>query len=302
MFQDLVELIVFLLFLVQMIEEPQREEQEHNGNTYGHQHPVELGGSGFQLTGTSLQLAILSGVSHQVDIDITVGITLCLVIHRRIGHTQLFTDTRHQVGCLVDDGIGECLFQIEKCGLVIANLTETRGQRTIGTCNLIDIAILHEERKCTLSQPAREHLLLYPFRINKLHGREIVVDQLPTIVLVHQMLRESLQRLGGKIGHPCPTGCQKTAHEGIELLLVDVLLSALGDDATCSDIIEVVQILGCVTLYLVRVDLFQCLDGLTLQSHIIIIGGVDDGIFRLGIAQDTLIAFGKQVTLLVNTT
>ena len=80
------------------------------------------------------------------------------------------------------------------------------------------------------------------------------------------------------------------------------MLGAFGNDATRSDIIEVVQILGGVALHLVGVNLFQRLYGLSLQSHIIIIGGVDDGIFCLGIAQDTQIAFGQQVAFFVDAT
>ena len=87
----------------------------------------------------------------------------------------------------------------------------------------------------------------------------------------------------------------------VELLLVDLVLRTLRDDAACTDVIQVVQILGRITLHLVGIDGVQSLNGLSLQTHIIIIGGIDDGIFRLGIEQTTGIPLRKGLYVLIDT-
>ena len=99
------------------------------------------------------------------------------------------------------------------------------------------------------------------------------------------MLGESLKGVGGEEGVVALSGDEEAAHQVVELLLVDLLLCALGDDASRADVIEPVEQLGGVALHLVRVDGVEGLDGLFLQTHIIIIGGVDDGVFALGIME-----------------
>ena len=99
------------------------------------------------------------------------------------------------------------------------------------------------------------------------------------------MLRKCFECVGGKIGI-IPLPCQQeTAHQTIKLLLVDRLLGSFGDDTACTDIVEIVQELSRIPLYLIGIYRLQCLYRLAFQSDIIIIGGVHDGIFRFGIEQ-----------------
>ena len=102
LFQDIVELIVFFMLSIHAIEEPQQEYQQQNGDHNSQNHPVELGGLFIKDTGTSFQLAVLTGLLLQINIDIAVIVALLLVVDSRISHRQLFTDTRHQVRSLVD--------------------------------------------------------------------------------------------------------------------------------------------------------------------------------------------------------
>ena len=64
------------------------------------------------------------------------------------------------------------------------------------------------------------------------------------------MLREGLKSVGREEGIVCLTRHQETAHQLVELLLVDFLLRALSDDTAGTDIIKVVQPLGRVALHL----------------------------------------------------
>ena len=99
------------------------------------------------------------------------------------------------------------------------------------------------------------------------------------------MLGEGFKGVGGEEGVVTLSGDEEAAHQVVELLLVDLLLRALRDDATRTDVIEPVEQLGGVALYLVGIDGVEGLDGLFLQTHVIIIGGVDDGVLALGIVQ-----------------
>ena len=116
------------------------------------------------------------------------------------------------------------------------------------------------------------------------------------------MLGQGFKGIGGKVGIASSAGCQKTTHEVVELLLVDLLLGSLGDDATCTDVVEIVEELGCVALYLIGIDGIKGFDRLTLKTHIIIIGGIDDGIFCFCIEQTTTVVVRKGVTLFIDAT
>ena len=112
------------------------------------------------------------------------------------------------------------------------------------------------------------------------------------------MLGEGLEGVGGEEGVVALPGDEEAAHQVVELLLVDFLLRALSDDAARSDVIQPVEHLGGVALHLVGVDSVEGLDGLFLQTHIIIIGGVDDGVLALGIVQTAQLS-GRELTALL---
>ena len=71
----------------------------------------------------------------------------------------------------------------------------------------------------------------------------------------------------------------------VELQLVDILLGALCQYAASTNVVEVVQILCRIALYLVGVNLSQGLYRLSLKTYIIIIGGVDNGVLCFCIEQ-----------------
>ena len=112
LFQKIIQLVTLTLFLIQMIKQPKGEQQQYDGNTHSNKHPVKLFCRTLQLTCTCLELSVLTGLCHQVYVDVSVYITLFLIVHCRIGHTQLFPDTRHKVWCLIDDRVRQCLLQI----------------------------------------------------------------------------------------------------------------------------------------------------------------------------------------------
>ena len=117
---------------------------------------------------------------------------------------------------------------------------------------------------------------------------------------LHEVFGEGLEGIGSEIGIVATTGQEEAAHQVVELLLVDLVLRALGDDAARSDVVEVVEVLGRVALHLVGIDGVEGLDRLLLESYIIVIGGVDDGILGLGIKQGATIVVGEIVDLFMD--
>ena len=170
-----------------MIEEPEGEEQQDDGHHHTAEHQVELTGGLLVLTGTRLQLTILTGSLLKIQVQITVIVALGFIVNSRIGHAELFTDTCHQVGSLINDRVRKCLLQIIEGRLVIAYLTITGCQCTIGARYLIHITILFEEIKCILSQPSCQHVVIDALRVDELHGRHIVLHQTSTEVGLHQV-------------------------------------------------------------------------------------------------------------------
>ena len=115
------------------------------------------------------------------------------------------------------------------------------------------------------------------------------------------MLGERLQSIGSEIRIVALTRNHEATQQMVELLLVDLLLRALGKDAASADVIEIIEVLRCVALYFIGVDGLQSLNRLPLKTDIIIIGGVDDGVLRLGIEHAVAVFVGEQFALFVDT-
>ena len=114
------------------------------------------------------------------------------------------------------------------------------------------------------------------------------------------MFRQGLKGIGRKkwvIAFACS---KKAAHQLVELLLVYLLLCALRNNTTGTNIIKVIKILRCIALYLIGINRIKRIDRLLLQSYIIIISRVYNGILAFGIQQQPLVALGKLVALFVN--
>ena len=213
----------------------------------------------------------------------------------------MLADGGHQIGSLIDGRIREGLFEIIKSRLIITNLAKAGGECTVGASYLIDIAVMFEKIECRLCEIASQHIVVDPIRIEELHRWQVVFDKPFTVFWLHQVLRECLEGIGGEEGHIGMTCQQEAAHQMVKLLLVDLLLGALGDDAASSDVIHIVEILGRIAQHLVGMDTLKSLDALALKTNIIIIGGIDNRILRLGIEQTTPIVLREQLALFVDT-
>src|SRR5574344_197733 len=102
------------------------------------------------------------------------------------------------------------------------------------------------------------------------------------------MFRHRLKRVGCEEWIIVLTGDEETTHKTVKLPLRNIVCCTISNDATSSNIIKIVEILGCITLNIaIRIYFIDCIDRLSFQSYIIIISGIDDGKFRFGINQST---------------
>ena len=203
---------------------------------------------------------------------------------------------------MIDGGIGEGLFKVIERRLIVAYLSEAGGQRSVGTSNLIDITVVLEYVKGTLCQIACQHIFVDAIGIDKAQSWHIISQQLVAVFGLHEMLRQGFKGVGGEVRIAPSASCQETTHEVVELLLVNLQLGSLGDDATCTDVVEIVKELSGVALHLIGIDGIKGFDGLSFKTHIIIIGRIDDRIFCFGIEQTTTVVVGQGVTLFIDAT
>ena len=219
-----------------------------------------------------LEFTVLTRLFLQVEIEVAVVVAGGLVVQGGIGHAELLADRGHEVGGLIDGGVGERLVQMFKSHFVIADGMIAGGQRSMGAGNLIDVTIVLEEQQGLFCQ----------FHVAGMVGQRLLGLCLEIGIVVSQ-------------------GNIQAARQTIHLLLIDFLLAAVGDDATSAHVVEVIKELSRVAAHLIRVDSHKGVDGLALEAYIIIIGGIDDAELRLGIAQTLLLAGVELVALLVDT-
>ena len=103
LFEEVVGDVLTALAAVHVVEEPEREEQQDDGDDDGTQHEVQLPGGLLILYGAGLKLTVLPGSLLEVEVEVAVVVALLLVVDGGIGHTELFTDRRHEVGSLIDE-------------------------------------------------------------------------------------------------------------------------------------------------------------------------------------------------------
>ena len=84
------------------------------------------------------------------------------------------------------------------------------------------------------------------------------------------------------------------------LVVAYLLGSALGQETSCPDVIQIVQVLGRIMTHGIKVHQLKRLDRLAFQTDIIIIGGGDDGHLRFGIEQTASLSQGQLAALLVD--
>ena len=189
--------------------------------------------------------------------------------------------------------------QVLQCPFVVAHSTVAGGQGAVGTGYLVDVAIVLENVQGFLSQPDGQLVVVDAHRVDQLHARYVFGHQLVKHVGDCQVLSQRLQCVSCEIGVMVTLGYLQATQQVVELLLGDIVLGALCNDATRSDVVEIVQELGRVLLHILRC-LHQGINALLLQSYIIIIGGTDDGQFRFSIEQPLLLALCQQLAFLID--
>ena len=103
LFEEVVGDILTAFAAVHVVEEPEREKQQDDGDDDGNKHEVQLHGGLLILAGTGLELTVLTGGLLQVEVEIAVVVALLLVVDGGIGHAELFANGRHEVGSLIDE-------------------------------------------------------------------------------------------------------------------------------------------------------------------------------------------------------
>ena len=187
-----------------------------------------------------------------------------------------------------------------KCRLIVAAGTITGSQRTVCTCYLVDIAVLLEYQQRLFCQPRGQFLFTDAIGVEQFHAWCVVSHKLLAAVSIGQMFCQCLQGISREIGIIVAYCYLEAAHQVVILLLVDFLLRSFSDDTACTDVVEIVQKLWRVKLYVVW-HLVQGIDALLLEAYIIIIGGTDNGQFALCIEQAPTLTLLKHVTFLVDT-
>ena len=81
---------------------------------------------------------------------------------------------------------------------------------------------------------------------------------------------------------------------------MNLFRSAISQHSACTDVVEIVQVLGSVVAHLIGIQLLKSLHTLALQSYIIIIGGSDNSHFRFRISQSLALTLSELVTLFVD--
>ena len=234
----------------------------------------------------------------QVEIEVAVVVAVHFVVDGGVGHAEPFVDAGHEVGRLLDDGVGQCLFQVVERRLVVANRTIAGGQRAVGTGYLVDVAVCLEQLQRPLCQTDGQLVgICQPLGVDH---RQSAVEQLVAGRCRRQVFGNGLKGIGHEVGEVVALGYLVAAQQVVHLLLVDVVGRPFGEYASGADVVEVVQELGRVALHLLGVDGHECLDRLLVEAYIIIIGGSDDGQFGLGIEQASLLALAEQMALLVD--
>ena len=287
------------LTTVLIAEEPEQEEQQDDGNAHSHENPVQLGDSTVELSCTGFQLTILTRLFLKVEIEIAVIVAGSLVINGSVGYAKLFADTGHEVGCLVDERVRQCQLQMLEGSFVIALGTVAGGERTIGSRYLIHVAIILKQHQRFLCHPYCQLVtILQPFRI---HHCQATIREFLVGLCRCQVFGNSFQGVGLEIGIVTALGYLEATQQAVHLLLIDVCCRAVGQDSTCPYVVEIVQELCRVLFHVVSVDSHQGIYRLLLESYIIEIGGGDDGQFRLGIEQASLLMLAQQVAFLIDT-
>ena len=114
------------------------------------------------------------------------------------------------------------------------------------------------------------------------------------------MVCQPFQSLCLEIRITLTTGYAETAVQHLYLVSMNLLRIITRQDASCANVIEVVQILCSITAYGIDVQRVDSLDRLPFKTYIIIIGRIDNGHLRLCINHALLETGWQFLTLFTN--
>ena len=120
----------------------------------------------------------------------------------------------------------------------------------MGTCYLVDIAIVSKDVKRGLGKLKSQRVIWHVVRVDKLHRRQIFGHNLFAELVYDKVFGQRLQRVCLEITDTVLLRQQEAAHQVVELDLVDVFLRTLCDDAAGTHIIEIVEELCRITFQL----------------------------------------------------
>ena len=170
----------------QGVEEIEQKHHQHDGHTHIHKHHVKLFRRIFKLFGSRLLLLVLSGLSLYVEINVAVHVALAFHVHGRIHQAELFADRRHQVGGFSYGRVSvQGVLQTEKGRLVIFQCPVARGQCTVCTSRLINVAIARKHHQRPLCQVACQQTVGHVVGVKYGDGRCIISQQLAPLLLVY---------------------------------------------------------------------------------------------------------------------
>ena len=170
----------------QRVEEIEQKYNQHDGHTHIHKHHVKLFRRIFKLFGSRLLLLVLSGLPLYVEVHVAVNVALAFHVHGRIHQTELFADRRHQVGGFVYVRVSvQGVLQTEKGRLVIFQCPVARGQRTVCTGRLVNVAITRKHHQRPLCQVACQQAIGHVVGVKYGDGRCIISQQLSPLLLVY---------------------------------------------------------------------------------------------------------------------
>ena len=159
-------------------EDDQQEDGDDDEGQDGDDEGVELHGEPLQLFGPRLQGAVLSGHLLQVEVYVAVDVAVVFVVHGRIDQTEVFADACHEVGCLFDVlVVVKGFFKTDERRAVVAQFPIAKGERAVGSCRLIDIAIVLENVERTLGKITGQQTVGHVVAVDIADAQFVAVDE-----------------------------------------------------------------------------------------------------------------------------
>ena len=115
------------------------------------------------------------------------------------------------------------------------------------------------------------------------------------------MVSQAFQSLCLEIGITLTVCDTKTTVQNIYFVGMYLLRVVSSQHSTCTDVIEIVQILSCITTHGFSVQRMDSINRLSLKTYVIIIDGIDNGHLRLCINHTLLKAVRQFLALFTDT-